>query len=152
MSKENDRIVKFNVAIADYRPGQKIRYGDMPKGHQFWADHDSILMDTRICEFVEEEKEKPNQIKTESENNGKSEDTSDNNKTDTQETDKENEHGFQNPDGLPATCPGINKDKSPCKSTKLMENGFCYFHQNQAPTGLTGSMPENMKPIIGLTK
>ncbi len=48
------RQVKFNVGIAGYKHGQVVNYADMPPGHQFWVDHESILGSDRICEFVEE--------------------------------------------------------------------------------------------------
>jgi len=51
-TKNLGRNVRFNVAIADYRPGQIVRYGDMPDGHRFWVDNKSILQTTRICEFI----------------------------------------------------------------------------------------------------
>ena len=56
-TKNLGRNVRFNVAIADYRPGQVVRYGDMPDGHRFWADNKSILQTTRICEFTDEDPE-----------------------------------------------------------------------------------------------
>ena len=48
------RQVKFNVGIANYKHGQVVNYADMPPGHQFWVDHESILGSDRICEFVKE--------------------------------------------------------------------------------------------------
>lgn len=56
-TKNLGRNVRFNVAIAVYRPGQVVRYGDMPDGHRFWADNESILQTTRICEFTDEKPE-----------------------------------------------------------------------------------------------
>ena len=47
--------VKFNLAIANYRPGQIVDYDDMPPGHKFWIDNKDILGSDRICEFVKEE-------------------------------------------------------------------------------------------------
>ena len=48
-------------------------------------------------------------------------------------------------------CPGKNKDGSSCGRDKLKANGYCFQHQSQAPTGLTGEMPENMRAIQGST-
>ena len=56
-TKNLGRNVRFNVAIVNYRPGQVVRYGDMPDGHRFWADNKSILQTTRICEFTDEDPE-----------------------------------------------------------------------------------------------
>ncbi len=46
-------------------------------------------------------------------------------------------------------CPGKNKDGSSCKRDKLKPNGYCFQHQHQAPTGLTGEAPDNLKDLPG---
>jgi len=46
------RQVKFNLAIAGYRPGQIVNYDDLPVGQQFWIDNKDILGTQRICEFL----------------------------------------------------------------------------------------------------
>lgn len=51
MAKEK-RKVRFNVSIAGYRAKQVVDYADMPDGHRFWVNHESILGSDRICEFV----------------------------------------------------------------------------------------------------
>uniref|UniRef100_A0A6M3IXN5 Uncharacterized protein n=1 Tax=viral metagenome TaxID=1070528 RepID=A0A6M3IXN5_9ZZZZ len=52
VDEQEKRKVRFNIAIADYRPGQIVNYIGMPPGHKFWIDHEDILGATRICEFV----------------------------------------------------------------------------------------------------
>ena len=52
MDEQDKRKVRFNIAIANYRPGQIINYTGMPPGHKFWIDHEDILGANRICEFV----------------------------------------------------------------------------------------------------
>lgn len=52
------------------------------------------------------------------------------------ETEKENDLNFNfnafSTD--PKICPGVNaKDDSPCESTKLKKNGYCWRHRFQAP-------------------
>jgi len=222
--QKDERNVRFNVAIADYRPGQIVKYADMPRGPQFWVDNDSILETTRICEFVEEEippetesilePDKSEYMKNEEEDltdeNGgdtlpetESEDVinkmedfiasfdSDDPKEQKTNPDAESSSGkdslnfdFDNGSILETTkdslnfdydnldpidnveskkniadefiglsspiCPGKNKNGSPCKSNKLKPNGYCHFHQMQAPTGLTGEMPKSMKDVQGL--
>ena len=54
ITKNLGRNVRFNLKIANYRPGQVVRYGDMPDGHRFWVDNKSILGAGRICEFTDE--------------------------------------------------------------------------------------------------
>ena len=123
--EKDKRKVKFNVAIAKYRPGQIVDYCDMPIGHQFWVDNEDILETTRICEFIQEkiveEKEINDDILYEEEL-----------------LDDELEL-------TQAVCPGKNKNGTACKSTKLMKNGYCFFHQDQAPAGFSGEMPDNLK-------
>lgn len=64
-AKNLGRNVRFNLKIANYRPGQIVRYGDMPDGHRFWVDNKSILGAGRICEFTDEKPvaEKPDPVK-----------------------------------------------------------------------------------------
>jgi len=65
--KNLGRNVRFNLKIANYRPGQIVRYGDMPDGHRFWVDNKSILGAGRICEFTDEKPEsvsKSDSVKT----------------------------------------------------------------------------------------
>jgi len=141
---KNTKRVKFNVAIADYRPGQIVDYADMPDGHRFWVDNESILETTKIAEFIKEEAiskpepklEKPEEVKEKDELEEKPE---------TNKAEKEKDSEFKNIDGTDAFCPGKNKNGTPCKSTRLMKNGYCYFHQDQAPAGLSGEMPDNLK-------
>ena len=170
------RKVKFNVGIADYRQGQIVDYADMPLGHRFWVDNDSILLDTKICDFIKEpepETEKPDEVEkadpeadsqevalsdkeftdelkgvlesTESETEPDLADSEP--KDDTK--DKGNELSFNFESESKPICPSKNKDRSPCKRDKLRPNGYCFQHQDQAPTGLTGEAPDNLKDLPG---
>jgi len=124
------RKVRFNINVADYKPGQIVNYEDMPPGHRHWLDTEGLMETTRICEYVEVPKKK---------------DIGSNFK-DTKIPDPVPINQMSKP-----LCPGKNKDGSPCGRDKLKANGYCFQHQSQAPTGLTSEMPENMRAIQGLT-
>ena len=127
ITKPKTKQVKFNIAVADYRPGQIVNYFDMPVGHRHWVDTKGIMETTRICEFVDDP-ELEIKPKSKDEKNLKISDS------------------ISKP-----LCPGKNKDGGPCKRNKVQTNGYCHHHQDQAPTGLSGEIPENMKDFQGLT-
>jgi len=45
-------------------------------------------------------------------------------------------------------CKGYQYGTTPCESTILFENGYCYRHQDQAPGGMLEWTPERLKAVI----
>ena len=154
----DDRQVKFNVTIAKYMHGQVVNYADMPPGHQLWVNDKCILESTRICEFVEDEKivevepvlDPKNHVPTDPPD--VEEDKVEPVVNDTESTvEPKATNGltfdFDKKDEVSKPlCPGKNKDGSPCKRDKLSANGYCFQHQDQAPTGNEAETERESKP------
>jgi len=128
------RIITVHVDIASYKRGDQILYSEAKDDLKFWADNNCILVDQKICsivknDIIETDKPKESGIIIVSK---EKEVVEEEKKAETIIPNKKYNSNAQR-------CKGIKNDGYPCRSTKIIENGYCRHHKDQASQNIDTS-------------
>lgn len=119
-------IITVHVDIASYKRGDQIPYDKARDDLKFWANNNCILVDKKICSIV---KNKITELEQTEESGTKIvipevvQETIEEVKTETV---------VKKYNSSAPRCKGIKSDGYPCRSTKIIENGYCRHHKDQA--------------------
>lgn len=136
----------MNVDLPGFPQGQQWPYDEAPAPVKKWYENKSILFETKICSIV---KNKITELKQTEESGTKivipivvvqetieeeenkdevsqTQDTKESGITETKEK-KEKKYNSTAP-----KCKGVKSDGYPCRTTKLLDNGYCRHHKDQA--------------------
>ena len=145
-----EKFIRMNVELPGFTQGQQWLYDEAPDAVKWWLKNKSILFETIICSVIEDnvvnntnaevENVKADNIlfrkfdvaiKTkEAEESGviiEKEVIKKIKKRSKKATSKKKSYNSNAP-----KCKGIKSDGYPCRTTKLLENGYCRHHQDQA--------------------